>query len=326
MSSLQTGKSDMDGAAPAADAAGSRDVTPPISRSANIRAGQIMILAIVVYGLTLTTVKAAGDRLPTTQIFFVTEIIPTIMLGVFLATRRSQILEFRAMDLLKTVIPGLFATAQLFTLLVAIRHLPLAEVTALGFSEVIFLTLAAALILKETVRWEHWVGAVGGFVGVLVILRPTGEALNIFAAIAILSALFDCAMRVSIRKTGEIKTTATVVAFYTVLVQSVACSVPAILSWVSPTPFEWLMLVLCGILSALLTYLMTIAYRLGEASVLAPLDFIRLVIVAAFGYVFFREVPDVWMFVGGVIVVLATTFAVSRGNDEQRASTGELAS
>ncbi len=309
--------------APDAVVASSRNVTSPIVRASNIRAAQMMISAIVVYGLTLTTIKAAGDRLPTTQIFFITQSIPTLVLGAMLATRRSNVRQIRTRELLKTIVPGLFATGQLFTLLVAIRHLPLAEVTALGFSEVIFLTLAAALILKEAVRWERWVGAVGGFLGVLVILRPTGAALNIFAMCAILSALFDCAMRVSLRKTGEFKSTAATVAFFTVLVQSAACFLPAVLSWISPTPFEWVMLILCGILSALLTYLMTIACRLGEASLLAPLDFVRLVVVAAFGYLFFREVPDVWTVAGGVIVVLATTFAVSRGNDEERVNTRE---
>jgi drug/metabolite transporter (DMT)-like permease len=86
-----------------------------------------------------------------------------------------------------------------------------------------------------------------------------------------------------------------------------------------PTPVEWIVLLGVGITGTIGQWMLTVAYQRGEAAALAPLDFVRLVLSAICGFIFFAETPDLPIVAGAAIVVVATIYTV-RSNARQRRS------
>jgi drug/metabolite transporter (DMT)-like permease len=206
---------------------------------------------------------------------------------------------------------GLFSFGSQLGQFVALVYIPLAEVTALGFSQVIFITIAAAVILRETVGLRRWVATMVGFAGVLVMLWPSGEGLNPFALLAISSGLLSCGVTVTIRSMARTEATATIMLYQSIILCA-AFMIPTALWWVTPTPREWTVLLSIGIVGSLGQYLFTSACQTGEAGALAPLEFTRLLIAASIGYVFFLETPSLSVLIGGSIVAVSTIYTVRR--------------
>jgi drug/metabolite transporter (DMT)-like permease len=86
----------------------------------------------------------------------------------------------------------------------------------------------------------------------------------------------------------------------------------ALMVWRWPTPFEWLLLTGVGLVGAFSQYLWILAFRVGEASAVAPFDYLRLLFAALIGILLFSEYPDFWTIGGAVIVVAATVYIAQR--------------
>jgi drug/metabolite transporter (DMT)-like permease len=167
------------------------------------------------------------------------------------------------------------------------------------------------VVLREQVGWRRWAAALVGFAGVLIILKPGGGALNGYAVIATLSALLVCGSTIAIRMLAASESAATIMVYQS-LILCAAYAVPATLAWEWPTGREWMLLLVIGLFGAVSQYLFTLAFRLGEAAALAPLEYTRLILAAAIGYAVFAEVPDLATVIGSLVIVGATADTVRR--------------
>ncbi|MEJ1161306.1 DMT family transporter [Prosthecomicrobium sp. N25] len=281
----------------------------------NLRGSVLMIAAFFVFAVMTASIKAIGTRIPLPQTLLLRQMIMTVLLIPLFASDIRTALSTKHLGL--QVTRGVFSLMSMLVGFTAVLHVPLADVTALGFSQVLFVTVAAVFILKERVGWRRWAATLVGFVGVLIMLRPTGDGLsNPYGLLAVIGALFGCGITITVRLLAQTEKTATIL-LYQALIICAALAVPTVLWWVPPTPREWGLIVLIGFVGTAGQYLITRAYQVGEAAALAPLDFIRLLIATAIGYVIFAEVPTVSTFLGASIVVGATIYTVRRN-----ASTG----
>jgi len=117
---------------------------------------------------------------------------------------------------------------------IAVVHLPLAEVTAISFVRTLFTTILAIFFLKEVVGVRRWSSVIVGFIGVLVIVRPETENINIYALLAIVSAFFVSSINILMRKLSQIESSSTIMAYQSIFV-TLAMAGPAIYLWVTPT-------------------------------------------------------------------------------------------
>jgi drug/metabolite transporter (DMT)-like permease len=99
---------------------------------------------------------------------------------------------------------------------------------------------------------------------------------------------------------------------YQALVLFVACAVPTWLFWVTPTPREWMLILAIGLFATVGGWFYTRALQLGEASALAPLDFVRLLVMTAIGLAIFGELPSPWAVAGGCVVLGAAIYTIRR--------------
>ena len=181
-------------------------------------------------------------------------------------------------------------------------YLDLATATVLSFTNVMFTTLLAGPLLGERVGPARWAGTLAGFAGVAVMLRPGADVPLAGAAIAIAAALCWCGITLTTRSLTRTDSTATILAWLSAVV--VACSLPfAIAAWrpLGAGDLAWLAgfaLVCPGII-----WLVTEALRAGEASAVAPFQYLRLILIAGAGWALYGEVPDGWAVLGAAFIL-----------------------
>lgn len=193
----------------------------------------------------------------------------------------------------------------------AIAHLPLATVTALGFTAPLFTVILAVIILREVVRWRRWTAILIGFLGVLVMVRPGAETFDPNALAAIASA-FLVALAATLVKRFPPGESQAVMLFYFCLTSLLVAVVPAISVWRAPTAWEWLLLVGVGFVGVAAHAMFLKAYRTGEASIVAPFDYTKLLFAGIIGFLLFHEVPDLWTLAGAAVIILSTLYIARR--------------
>jgi len=192
----------------------------------------------------------------------------------------------------------------------AIVHLPLVQVTALQFTKPLFLVVLAALFLSEKIRLPRTLATLCGFLGILVILRP-GMEINPAQVIAITAALSMAVIAVITKKMTRDHSTATLV-FYGNLFIVLICLGPTIAYWQTPSLFQLLLIAGLGLSAYAGQTFMVQAYRYGDATVVTPFEYVRLIFMAMAGFLVFAEIPDYGTIAGAVIISAATLFIALR--------------
>ena len=189
----------------------------------------------------------------------------------------------------------------------SVVHLPLADATALAFSRILFTTIVAVIVLREVVSGGRWTATFAGFVGVVIMVRPGGEV-DPVAFVAIGAACTFAVANVLIRLMSTTEPPNRILFYYQAGGIAVFL-VPTILLWQSPPDFvSWLMAIAIGILTAIGMIGFIRGFAVGEASVIGPTEYVRLIFAATFGLLIFGEVPDIWTIVGALIIVACTSF------------------
>lgn len=192
-----------------------------------------------------------------------------------------------------------------------ISKLELATYTALSFTKPLFAIVLAVFILKEDVRWRRWAATFVGFLGVLVMMRPGSHAFDWWALLALGDAL-SIAILITILKRLPASETPLVMLFYYGIIATALVAPPAIYFWQWPTPEQWLQLCIIGATGALSQYWWILAFKAGEASVVAPFDYLRLLFAGSIGFLVFQEVPDRWTLMGSLLIIGSTVYIAHR--------------
>jgi drug/metabolite transporter (DMT)-like permease len=281
---------------------------PPEQAHDTLR-GAVWILAAAALGAVLmTVVKLAGETLPPTVIAFFRGLFGLAIMLPFMA--RVGWAGFRTrrpgLQLVRAVGSGLILLCSFH----AFVHLPLAQVTAILFSRPLFVLVLAAAFLSERLRFHRTAATLVGFLGVLVVVRP-GPDMEPAALVALAAAALAAANVVLVRILTRTDRTETLV-FYAVLGQTVVLAVPAAFDWRAPDLRELGLLAATAGVATLLQTCVVRAYRLAEASALAPFEYTRLLFSTLAGLLVFNEWPDVWTGVGALILVAATFYITRR--------------
>ena len=193
----------------------------------------------------------------------------------------------------------------------AMTQIPIAQVTALGFTAPLFTTIGAALFLGERIRARRIFAVLAGFAGTLVIVRPGFVELDLGTLAQLAAApLFACSLLLS-KKLTETESNTAIVGLMGLFV-TLALLGPALYVWRTPSWEElgWLFLTA---LSATMGHItMVQAFRSTEITVTQPVTFLQLVWASILGLYLFGEVPDVWTWVGGAIIVTSATYIAHR--------------
>ncbi len=209
---------------------------------------------------------------------------------------------------------GLRLTTNIAAMLLffsAVTLAPLAQIIALGFATPLFATLFAIVILHERVRRRRWIALALGFVGMMLILRPGFQALDAGSLMALGSAVTWALSLIIIKILARTESPVDITAVAMVLLTP-ASLIPALFVWQWPSPEQWLLLPLLGILGTMGHLCMGEAFRRADTSALMPLEFTKLIWTAAIGFVFFAEAPDIWVWIGASVIFGSAVYIALR--------------
>ncbi len=221
----------------------------------------------------------------------------------------------RTQQLKLNLFRGLLSGVSWYMYFLSFSALPLATATVLSFSSVLFVTALAGPVLGEVVRWRRWTATLVGFAGVAAIVKPWDDAGALAAgwpvAAAIGSAFLGAGIVLTTKMLARSERTETIM-FY-IGVVTTALSLPfaiPVLAW--PGWWNLALLLLTAICGPIAMVLWISALRLADASVVAPVSYVRLVFAAAFGVLLFAEVPDAWLGLGAVLIVGSALYITQR--------------
>lgn len=275
----------------------------------NVRGVLWGISAALFFSIMLTLIKILGQTANVAQILFIRQ---TVMFAVALPLiarefPNSLLSQRVGMHLVRVG----FATCSMVAGFLAIIHLPLADATALGFSRTLFTTLFAILFLKEAVGGRRWMAILFGFLGVIVMLRPSGDGagFNLYALLAVVGAATAAAVGILIRVLSRTERPVTILTYQAVCVGIIAAPFAAF-SWVPLSPLQWLMAIGVGLAAAAGQMSNIRSYRAGQASVVAPLDYTKLIWTTLLGYALFAVLPGQHTLIGATIIIAASVYVL----------------
>ncbi len=268
-----------------------------------LRGVAYVVLATVLFVIMNSGAKHLSRTLPAVEIIWARTLGHLLfVLALFapahggwrlLVTRRPGLQCARSLLLLAS-------TSFFFT---ALGRVPLADATAVSFTSPLLVAALAGPLLGERVGAGHWMAIGLGFVGALLVIRPTGEGSNPYALLVLGSAGCYAMYQLLTRRVGEVDRPETSVT-YSALVGTVVLSLIVPVFWVTPaTAGQWLILSGLGILGALGHYCVARALLWGPASIVAPFHYVQLLWAAALGALLFGDVPTLWTWAGAAIII-----------------------
>ena len=207
---------------------------------------------------------------------------------------------------------GAIAMAAIF---IGLRNLQLAEVTALAFSGPLWVVLFSMFFLSEKIRLKRWIAVGLGFIGVIVISKPGFDNLNFYYIYPIIFCIGFAGVSILIRKLTLAGEPVWLIAFYFSLVSGLGglLTIPLGL-WKMPNTYDFMQLILIGLLGGIANLLLTQSYKLAEVTLTTPLKYLSLVIAIIFGFYFFEEIPSIHTLSGAALIVVSSAIIFIREN------------
>jgi drug/metabolite transporter (DMT)-like permease len=247
-----------------------------------------------------------------------------IMLPLFM--RHGLVLP-RSNNFRLQLVRNIVHTLGLTVWFTALGRIPLAEMTAIGFTGPLFVTIGAVLFLREKVRIRRWLAVGVGFLGVLIVLQPGGGSIDVYTLIMLGSAPLYAASFLLAKVLTRYDSPAMIVLWQGMLVT--VMSIPlAIMFWKLPSWEQFGLLFLCGILGSAGHTSMVQAFKVAEISAIQPINFLTLIWSAGLGFLVFADVPAITTWIGAAVIFAAATYIArreamaARAPDEKRAAEG----
>jgi drug/metabolite transporter (DMT)-like permease len=277
--------------------------------SPNLAASGLMILSFFVFSMMAVFMREVGDTIHVIQVILIRQAVAMLLMTPWFWRDRAFILRPRGFRL--HVTRGILAVIAMACGLTSILHISFADATAIQMSEVLIATALAAIVLKEHVGWRRWTATAIGFVGVVVMTKPFGGGFEPYALVALLGAATGGAGMIAVRLGSAFDRTTTVLFWQAVVVITLVGPVAAFV-WVTPTQEDAVLLIGMALIFAAGNWLFTSALRLGDTAAIAPLHYLRLIIMAGLGWWIYAEVPSLTTVIGAVLVLGAASYTIGR--------------
>jgi drug/metabolite transporter (DMT)-like permease len=272
------------------------------------------ILLIIASGFLFTvmdaTAKHLSQRLPLVEVAWGRYVFHAATLP-FLVARSGGFATLRSQSLGLQLLRSLFLLGSTVLFWLALKFIPLAEATAVGFVGPLMLTALSVPFLKEKVGPRRWVAVGVGFLGALIIIRPGPDMAQPAALIPLSSAAIFALYAISTRILSK-RDHWTTTLIWSSSVGLVLLSVAVPFVWQPPDLAGWLGLAFLGLIGSFGHLLLILAYARAPASTLAPLSYLQLLWSTVLGLFLFGNFPDIWTIAGGGVVAASGLYVIHR--------------
>ncbi|MBP6901510.1 MAG: DMT family transporter [Burkholderiaceae bacterium] len=236
-----------------------------------------------------------------------------VLLPLILPTLLAQgLAAYRPQDIGVQFTRGAVHTLGLCLWFSALPHIPLADMTAIGFTGPIFILIGARLFFKEPMRWERWLATAVGFTGVLIVVGPRLSGSGGWWHLVMLASAPVFAASFLLTKAMTRSDSASVILVWQSISVSIISLPLALLHWQMPTPLQWALFGLCGVLGSTGHYCLTRGLAAADISATQSARFLDLVWSALMGFVLFSDLPSAAALLGGTVISAATIWLARR--------------
>jgi len=272
-----------------------------------------MILSVLFFSFMDILIKVT-DEYDVGQIMFFRALFGLI--PIFFLIPKNRIKNFYKTKNIKLhFFRSFFGAIAMAAIFIGLRNLQLAEVTALAFSGPLWVVLFSMFFLSEKIRLKRWIAVGLGFIGVVIISKPGFDNLNFYYIYPIIFCIGFAGVSILIRKLTLAGEPVWLIAFYFSLVSGLGglLTIPLGL-WKMPNTYDFMQLILIGLLGGIANLLLTQSYKLAEVTLTTPLKYLSLVIAIIFGFYFFEEIPSIHTLSGAAFIVVSSAIIFIREN------------
>jgi len=275
----------------------------------NLKGVTAMIIAVGALSLMDAFLKALSPHYSAFQVASLRGMsaLPFIIVWVGVRGGYGQLLRVRfGLHLVRAMLGILMLASFAF----ALRSLPLAEAYSIFFVAPLLITVLAVLILKEKVDWRRWIAVAVGFVGVIIVLRPTGAHTLTIPGLAVLATAIGYALSaIIIRVLGRTDSTQSMM-FWLMLLVAIGAGVLALPNWRPIQPGDWVVIAGMAVTGSLGQLAITEAFRIGEASFIAPFEYTALAWGVGLDWFVWRTTPATVTLAGAFVIIASGVYLV----------------
>ena len=268
-----------------------------------------MTLSAIGFAAMTSLIRYLSASLPAIELAFFRSLfslmfmLPWLYHAGFAGLRTSSVRKYGLRALL-----GSFAMISWF---VALANMPVADATSLSFTAPIFASVLAMLFLGERAGLRRWSAIVLGFAGTLIILRPGFAEVSPAAVLLLFGSAAVAGAVIMVKILSRTETSSAIVTYMGLYMVPIL-AVPTIFVWQTPPLILLPWLILMGGLGTLAQWAMTQAYASADATAVLPFDYLRLPFVAVIGYLLFEERPDIWTWIGALVIASSAIYIARR--------------
>ncbi len=278
----------------------------------NTRGILAMSAAVFVFIFNDALIKLAAETVPSVQAIGVRGVFATLWVTLALAVSGAW-RQIGGVAHPRVLLRGVLEAASSIVYLVALFHIQFAIATAINLSTPLIFTALAVLLLKETVRWRRWGAVIVGFLGVLLVIQPRPDGIDVWAWVVLLATVMGAFRDVLGRYLPASVPTLVVSFASAAAVALVGCAWTFVEGWQPMTAYETGLLVVSSLLLAAGYQFLVIALRSGaEFSVIGSFRYASILWALGIGYVVWGDVPNALALLGIVVIVGSGLYILHR--------------
>ena len=291
---------------------------PQAPRASNSRGVLAMSAGMASFVANDAIVKTVSESLPSGQLICLRGVFATVLLLAVLAPM-GLLRDLRLLWNRRVVLRAFLDACATLTYLTSLFHLPIGNATAINMATPLFITLFAVIAFKEKVGGARWLAIATGFTGVLLVVQPSGTAFNAYALLCLGGTLLH-ASRDLITRTIDRRIPSLLVTFSTAIAVTLLSGLWSLQQeWRPPTGRDLALLATASVFLSIGYFLLTIAMRAGEMSVIAPFRYAGLLFALLIGFIVWGDVPNTLAWAGIALLVGAGLYVLHSERSRARA-------
>ena len=264
----------------------------------------LVVAATLCFSILDACAKWLMQSLPVLQVVWVRFAAHVGLMALILAPRHGLAIV-RMHNPKLQLLRGLMLCSMTALNFVALQYLQLAETGAIQFSVPILIALLSAWLLHEKLDARRWIAIAGGFLGVLLVLRPGSHAFHPALLLSVLNAGLYAAFNLLTRRMTA-NESAESMQMISAIVATVLIAPFALAQWQAPAGWlDWGVLLLCGLMGGVGHLFVAMAHRHASAAVLGPFLYQQILYMTLWGWLVFNQIPDAFVVAGAGVVVVS---------------------
>ena len=278
-------------------------------QSSQTKAIILNILSIILFSIMVIFIRKASENLHILEVVFFRNLLAFIVMLPLLTSTGLAAIKMNNTKLF--FMRGFFGAIGMLAGFTCLTLIPLAQATAISFSKPIFITIGATIFLGEIIKARRIAAIIIGIIGMLIIVKPGVNSLSFGIMLAIIAALAHSINALIVKKLTLTDSPQAIVMWMVIILIPITF-VPAVTVWQWPSFETWLYLWGIAIVGTLAHFSWTKSYTMAEITSLESIEFIKLPIMALFGWMIFSEIPGTWTWIGGSIIFISTIYISHR--------------